>query len=694
MSKPLSRRNFILTTAAGALGLSATRLNAGAATAALPAASAQTAEAAAIAQAATDAAELHTLSLSLSETWAKKLLSLQVLDSARPEYGGILCPSYHIVHGRIGDTIYPFLHMARRTGDHRYIDASVLLFRWMESHVSQPDGSWLNEPRDSWKGTTIFATIALCEALRYHGDLLEPAFKKEIQARLQKAGDFIYNTVTIDYGNINYPISASYALSLLGTLEDQPKYKEKARNLAHQALGFFTKNDHFIFGEGTPYYEPSKRGCFSVDLGYNVEESLPSLTLYGILNQDEELLAMVTRSLQTHMEFMLPDGGWDNSWGTRNYKWTWWGSRTSDGCQPAYALLANRDSRFTRVALKNTQLFERCTIDGILYGGPHYASHHIPPSIHHTFTHIKALTTILDHQPEAGATPSNAAPGSGATPANVAPGVSRPAVAAASAKTATAALLLPREAPHSPRFFPDIQTWLLSTGGYRATITAYDREYKAMHNGHATGGALSLLWHEQTGPIFVASMTAYQLVEAGNMQKDTDPHSMSLTPRMEYTTDGVTYTNIADLESKVTVEEKHDRTIVRTESRLVDKDQHEPAQGTIRCQITYTFTPKNIRLSFHHNSTPQASDIRIVLPVISASGESFTTQGDKTIHIKKQNATLTIRANQPLQQLPTTDGRIFNFVPGFEAIPLAIQPAQAAPPTPVKPPTIIDITIH
>ena len=47
-------------------------------------------------------------------------------------------------------------------------------------------------------------------------------------------------------------------------------------------------------------------------------------------------LREVIASMRTHMEFMLPDGGWDNSWGTRNYKWTWWGSRTSDGCQPAY----------------------------------------------------------------------------------------------------------------------------------------------------------------------------------------------------------------------------------------------------------------------------------------------------------------------------------------------------------------------
>ena len=73
----------------------------------------------------------------------------------------------------------------------------------------------------------------------------------------------------------------------------------------------------------------------AVDLGYNVEESLQSLVLYGLLEQDEEVLATVTKALTTHAEFMLPDGAWDNSWGTRSYKWTYWGSRTSDGCQAA-----------------------------------------------------------------------------------------------------------------------------------------------------------------------------------------------------------------------------------------------------------------------------------------------------------------------------------------------------------------------
>jgi hypothetical protein len=736
VSKPLSRRRFLLTTTAGTFGLAASPANLAYAAllapihpgslAATPYSAAQPqplANAIAIPPFTPDPSELYTLSRSLTEVWAKKLLGLQVLDASRPqEYGGILCPTEHIVHGRVGDTIYPFLHMAHRTGDSRYVDASVLLFRWIGNNVSQPDGSWLNEPNDSWKGTTVFSVIALCEALRYHGELMDPAFKDAVRARLLKAGNFIYDNVNIDYGNINYPLSASYALSLLGTLEDQSRFKEKGKLLAHQALSFFSRNNHFIFGEGTPYYQASKKGCFSVDLGYNVEETLPSLALYGLLNQDEELLQQVTLSLQTHLEFMLPDGGWDNSWGTRNYKWTWWGSRTSDGCQPAYALLAHHDPRFYRAALKNTELLQHNTIDGLLYGGPHYASHHVPPSVHHTFCHIKALTTILDHNEHAttapittysttpvAATPGAAAPTSTTSTTTTHSSTTTPttltitsisAVATTTGTTASSTTpitsnsaaadpsLLPRETPYGLRFFTDIQTWLISTGAFKATVTGYDREYKAMHNGHATGGALTLLWHDLTGPLLIASMNNYQLVEAGNMQADKDPLSMPLTPRIELTTDGVTYMNISCLDASITTEEQHDKIIIKTRSKLVDKDQHDPAQGPVYCYADYIFTPQQISLSFRHDPTPTPTPynnaIRIVLPIISRSGEAVAVKDDKTIYIQKEEALVTIKTNQPVQRLPTTAERLFNFVPGLEAIPFAIH----------QQPAIIDITVN
>lgn len=51
------------------------------------------------------------------------------------------------------------------------------------------------------------------------------------------------------------------------------------------------------------------------------------MVYYALMAKDTDLLTLVDRSMATHLEFMLPDGAWDNSWGTRSFKWTYWGGR-------------------------------------------------------------------------------------------------------------------------------------------------------------------------------------------------------------------------------------------------------------------------------------------------------------------------------------------------------------------------------
>jgi len=585
--------------------------------------------------------ELSLLSNELLQTWINALLPLQITDQSRPEgYGGIWCPACKRVHGRVADAIYPLLYMADKKQGSKYLDSAVLLYRWMEKHVSQPDGSWLNDvEKNSWKGITVFTSIALAETLINHGSALDENFKNEVRARLKKSGDYISNNFSMTYGNINYPINASYCLSLLGILLDVKEFRDKGRYFAHEALGFLSKNDRFIHGEGRPFDQPSAKGCYSVDLGYNVEESLPALVLYGKLTNDQEVLEAIVPSLQTHMEFMLPDGAWDNSWGTRNFKWTYWGSRTTDGCQPAYALMADRDPRFYKVALKSTELLKATTHNGLLYGGPHYVAHDVLPCVHHTFCHIKALSTILDH------------------------GIHSP-------KVDVEKLILPREKIYGNRFFQDIQTSLISVGKYRVTVTAYDREY-TMKNGHASGGALTLLWHEKTGPLLSASMNEYQMQEAGNMQPDNDPLSMPLTPRIELLKGGK-FMNISDLKATMEIKELGNSTVVTSNSRLVDQDQNSPASGEIKCQTVYTFQPNKVILEFSAESVLQGDSVRIVLPVISNSSEKLELIGKQLMQIQKENGLVKITSDTDLAILPTTGTRIFNFVPGFEAIPLVI----------------------
>jgi hypothetical protein len=331
------------------------------------------------------------------KTWCDGLLAHQVTSIQDPAlHGALLCPACAMIHGRCADAVYPLLRVAHATGDAKYVRAAMDMHNWSERQVSRADGSWVNDVTlSSWKGITVFHSIALAEALHHHGALLDATTRNQWTDRLARAVKFLDGLISIETGNINYPVTASYAFALCGQVLGETSYVERGRALAHTALDYFTPNG-LLFGEGHPLTKQTAKGCRPVDLGYNVEESLPALALYSLLTDDKVVLDQTVKALKAHMEFMLPDGAWDNSWGTRNYKWTWWGSRTSDGCHPAYALLADRDPRFGEAARRNLELMAVCTHNGLLYGGLDYFAHGDQPCIHHTFTHAKALATVLD----------------------------------------------------------------------------------------------------------------------------------------------------------------------------------------------------------------------------------------------------------------------------------------------------------
>lgn len=62
--------------------------------------------------------------------------------------------------------------------------------------------------------------------------------------------------------------------------------------------------------------------------------------------------------MNTHLEFMLPDGAWDNSWGTRSFKWTYWGGRTSDGFMGGYYAMAEQHPEYLEAIRRNIRLLK------------------------------------------------------------------------------------------------------------------------------------------------------------------------------------------------------------------------------------------------------------------------------------------------------------------------------------------------
>lgn len=571
----------------------------------------------------------------LLTTWSQALLAHQVVEIYTPGiHGGILCPLCSRIHGRSGDAVYPFMYLAHTTGDAAYLDAAIALQTW-SMHVSRPDGSWVNEPTgNEWKGITVGGALALGEALRWHGGLLETSVRQHWEARLLSAAQFIDDFIQPSQNNINYPASATAALAVAAEVLGEPRFRQKARSLAQTSLACLTQNK-LLFGEGKPPDGISPRGCRAVDLGYNLEESLPNLALYTRISGDAEAEATLVDLMRAHLEFILPDGAVDNSWGTRNFKWTYWGTRTGDGLQLAYALLAEHDPRFATAALRNAELLAQCTRNGIIDGGPHFGHQGEKPCIHHTFCHARALTALLDYGvPDVPATEP-----------------------------------LPRATADGVREFPEILTWLAARGPWRATISAYDWVYDTVRlpAGHASGGALTILWHEALGPVCAASVTEYELIEASNMQ----PPQVSLTPltpRLELIVGEDLYSNLNDLTAHVDWHASPDEVCFEVSGALQDHHQKNPANGPQPFHLTYILK-KNIVLIRAKISRESSGRLHFYLPIISSVNESIQRSG-QIIEIIKPGGALNVAANQP-ELKHANESRIFHPAPGFQAIPLA-----------------------
>lgn len=552
------------------------------------------------------------------------------------------------MHGRSIDAVHPFLRHASTTRDVRFVDAAVRLFRGAE-RLSGPDGSWLCERAgDSWPwaGTTVQASIALGEALQHHGEILDPGERDRWRRRLAAAIEFIAASVPISppKWNVNYPCSASAALAVAAVVLDRPSYTARAREFAHGIRQFFTQG-RLIWGEGKPATVPGPRGCRSIDLIYNVADSLPNLALYAKLTGDREIEDAVVESLRAHLEFMLPDGGWDASFGSRAYKWTYWGGRTTGACQLGLALLADRDGRFEPAAVRSLGLLERCTVDGLLASGSDAEETGERPCVQPTIFHARGFASLLDAaRPE----PAPAAP-------------------------------LPRDRPADVRHFAEIDTYLVDRGPWRSSITCYSFYDRVPSPGggtglraaHASGGALSMLWHELAGPLVTSSLTDYfPLQEPGNMPLHRVEAVASLTPRLELARDWIHYRSIEDLAAQVTVCVEADQTRAAVEGELVTAEQKGLPDGALRFRLDYRLSGSRFEIGVSVAGNP--AEVQYILPLICRRSDAVTRIDERAIEIVRSRCIVELRCDRELELGHPTDQRIYSPVPGHHAISTAV----------------------
>jgi hypothetical protein len=578
---------------------------------------------------------------SLLKEWCLGLYAQQMNNPGDPSvHGGIYSPGDRAILGRCADSIVPFLWMAAHTREEKYVTAAKKVYAWEQANCSSADGAWFNAPGKAtgWKGITVFAAITKFEALSQYSELLGEQTVEQWRGRLHQAAEYLFRTFHIDYANINYPATATYALFQLGRMFDEEKYITKAAELAEGMENYFTP-EGLLWGEGGP--SRNEHGQFPVDLGYNVEESLQALALYSRLSNNDALLGKVVRSLRVHLEFMLPNGGWDNSWGTRNFKWTLWGSRTSDGCHPGFYLCADKDPSFAEAVYRNLQCLETSTHGKILASGPHEPLAGVTSSIHHTFEHAKALTKLLHTAPPAAGRHQE---------------------------------VLPREIEYGIKKYDSINTVLFSKGPWRGTVTGYNYLYKGnSHDGHCSGGALSCLYHMDFGMVSVASMTRYQRWESQNMLAEEDvKHFMCLTPRLELLIPGEpAYRNISDHQARIATAETNGELRVSTTAKLVTGEQDQPDGGSPEVSIAYVAAGKFFSVRLSLSRAPGRGTLTYCHPVVCSGEDEVAIKGNR-LTARTERGSLSVESSHQIQSPIPASERGYNFVPGLQVYPLQI----------------------
>lgn len=589
-------------------------------------------------QKSVDMTDFETSAFSLLTTWCDAMIREQINDPADAVSNGALyCEACGDIHGRCQESVYPFLYMADKTGEQKYLDAAIKVMDW-SVNVDLPNGSWTNmiDPK-SWWGTTVFGTIALGEALHHHGHILPKEIKEKWEKRLKQAIELVYQKFDMHFSHINYRFTAIYALSFLGKYFNEEKYIVRSKEFAALIPQYLTEPNKLIYGEDKPDNDKSAKGLYPIDLGYNVEETLNGVVQYALVEKDEELLNLLTASLNGHLEFMLPDGAWDNSFGTRQNKWTYWGSRTTDGCQPAFALMANRNPAFGTAAVLSTELLQRCTVNGLLAGGLHYETHGVKPCMHHTFAHAKNLAFVLDNSEYL--------------------------------KNVNKNTSLPRSTNNGVKHFPELDVWLGARGPWRSTVSSYDQIWKKKYSVAATGGSLAVLWHQKVGPLFTASMAEYMLVEPYNQQPQPG-EDFCLTPRVERFVDDVWYTNIHDLKAKVINTDENGIINFEVLAALTNREK-ETLDSSGNFKLNYLFDEEKTTIKALRTITEENSDT-LVLPIISPTGEKVVKISENKIEIHKKEGVVVLEANVPLAIKPSEKERIFNQVPGMEVLPIMV----------------------
>ena len=426
----------------------------------------------------------------LLKNWCDTLLEYRVSTSTPYTDGALLCPACHVIHGRIADLCFPLTLLYVEENDEKYLAAADKFIDWSEYNLKTMDGLWYNDITNRWYATSEFSAMAIGESLYHFGDKLPSSIVEKWKSIFFRMCDvFITLDTRKSYAPVtNYYCGMTAVLAMAWKLSGDEKYLAKTKYWLDVALSRID-SDGLLYGEGYPLETAS--GRHTVDMGYDLEESIPLLLRYSDLTGDRP--EFFKKLFIDHLEFLLPDGAIDDSFGCRHNKWTYWGSRTSDGIIEGLALLLD-DPTCADACERALTLYEKCTHDGLL-AMPMAHEDREPTCLHHTFCHAKALATLI-----------------------CAPEVE------------VHKTTLPCEKNYGIKSYQKDSIILVSHGKWRATFNASDA---AAINPNASngGGSMTLLYHKDIGTVCAATSAVYHPTEITNQQylrNSENPTSMTV----------------------------------------------------------------------------------------------------------------------------------------------------------------------
>ena len=559
---------------------------------------------------------------SLLKEWCDYMLDHTVKGVSDPYLkGAMLCPACGFVHGRFADVILAYTLLYTKTGEEKYLIAADEAVDWSEYNVLTPEGTWYNDINAIWYGTGLFSAMALGETLQnFKGQIPKNIYDKWYKIFLRMAEGCITFTryEWFKMAVVNYYCGTAAFFALCYHILGDEKYKAEANYWESLCVNKFD-SEGLLFGECQPHDILTEKGCHGIDMGYNLEESIQLLLQYAIYVKDEEKLKFYCDKALTHLEFLMPDGAVDDSFGSRHNKWTYWGSRTSDGVQEVFPRIAKYDRRFAKAAALNLELCERCTVDGAMYAGLMQHSANQPACIHHAFAHTKAVALMYLHMDEKDFENLED-------------------------------ITLPREEAYGVKNFQNGYLKLVSVGDLRATVSAIDYVTGENNDRCNMGGTLNLLWHKKYGAICAATMHQYFLVEPTNFQELRNAQkTQCMTARIicgDYSSD-----------TDKTVE-----IVFNGDNKKVNVSVFGSKELSFK--MDYEFESNKVKISIQTEK-----DAVYMLPIIADSNWEVNALNDKEYLF---NNMLKVSVDSAVKPTVDLDKRFFNQVGGFQYLPLEI----------------------